>query len=105
MHLGSLFSGGFDKSINLKHILFNNNVHESVGGQATNAKKINFKLLSKAMGYRKYYYLSKKQNIKNLKKFLNEKSYSFLEVVTDEGVNNNLPRPKDLIKIKKKFIN
>ena len=64
MHLGSLFSGGFDKSINLKHILFNNNVHESVGGQATNAKKINFKLLSKAMGYRKYYYLSKKQNIK-----------------------------------------
>jgi phosphonopyruvate decarboxylase len=106
MHMGSLFSGGFNKNINLKHILFNNNVHESVGGQSTNAKKINFKLLSKSLGYKKYYKLSKNQNIKKIiKKFLNEKCYSFLEVITDESSDNNLPRPKDLIKIKLKFIN
>ena len=106
MHMGSLFSGGFDKNINLKHILLNNNSHESVGGQSTNAKKINFKLLSRGLGYRKYYKLSRKQNIKKIiKKFLNEKCYSFLEVVTDESTDNNLPRPKDLINIKQKFIN
>ena len=64
MHMGSLFSGGFNKNINLKHILFNNNAHESVGGQTTNAKKINFKYLSKALGYKKYFKLSKNQNIK-----------------------------------------
>jgi len=64
MHMGSLFTGGFNKNINLKHILFNNNAHESVGGQSTNAKKINFKLLSKSLGYKKYYKLSKNQNIK-----------------------------------------
>ena len=105
MHMGSMFSCGFDKSINLKHILLNNNSHESVGGQSTNANKINFKFLSKALGYEKYYNLSKKKNInKILKKFLNEKSYSFLEVITDKSFNHNLPRPKDLIKIKKEFI-
>tara|TARA_Y100000389_G_C17454678_1_gene517288 strand:+ start:1686 stop:2789 length:1104 start_codon:yes stop_codon:yes gene_type:complete len=106
MHMGSLFSGGFNKNINLKHILFNNNAHESVGGQSTNAKKINFKLLSKSLGYKRYYKLSKNQNIKKIiKKFLNEKCYSFLEVIADESTDNNLPRPKDLIKIKLKFIN
>tara|TARA_X000000950_G_scaffold245273_1_gene301987 strand:+ start:283 stop:909 length:627 start_codon:yes stop_codon:yes gene_type:complete len=106
MHMGSLFSGGYDKNINLKHILFNNNTHESVGGQPTDAKKINFKLLSKSLGYKKYYKLLKNQNInKTIKKFLNEKCYSFLEVVTNESNDKNLPRPKNLIKIKKNFIN
>jgi len=106
MHMGSLFSGGFNKNINLKHILFNNNAHESVGGQSTNAKKINFNLLSKSLGYKSYYKLSKKQNIRKIiKKFLNDKSYSFLEVITDASTDNNLPRPKDLINIKQKFIN
>ena len=106
MHMGSLFSGSYNKNTDLKHILLNNNAHESVGGQPTNAKKINFKLLSKSLGYKKYYKLSENQNIKKIiKNFLNEKCYSFLEVVTNESTDKTLPRPKDLIKIKKNFIN
>lgn len=106
MHMGSLFSGGFNKDINLKHILFNNNSHESVGGQSTGAKKINFKLLSQSLGYKYYYKVSKNENIeKTLKKFLNQKGYSLLEVITDKSNEKNLPRPKNLIKIKQNFIN
>ena len=41
MHLGPMFSCGFNKNLNIKHILINNNSHESVGGQITGANKIN----------------------------------------------------------------
>ena len=33
MHMGSLTTIGYYKNENLVHILFNNNRHESVGGQ------------------------------------------------------------------------
>ena len=45
---------GFFGNQNFKHVLFNNNAHESVGGQTTNARRINFEKLSKSMGYKKY---------------------------------------------------
>ena len=45
MHLGSLVSIGKIGGKNFKHILFNNNSHESVGGQTTNIEKLNIKKL------------------------------------------------------------
>ena len=38
-----------------------------------------------------------------LKKFLNSKGPSFLEVLISTGSMNNLSRPRDLIKIKNSF--
>ena len=46
MHMGSLRTIGFFGNTNFKHILLNNNSHESVGGQTTNASKINFNNLT-----------------------------------------------------------
>ena len=47
MHLGSLRTNGFFAKNNFKHIILNNNSHESVGGTETTAKTINFKFLAK----------------------------------------------------------
>ena len=105
MHLGSMFSCGFDKKINLKHILLNNNSHESVGGQVTGARKINFQKLTKSLGYKNYFRISKKKDIKNvLKKLLKSKESSFLEVLINSKFSKNLPRPKNLLDIKNNFI-
>ena len=42
MHMGSLAINGTSNSKNFKHIILNNGSHESVGGQPTAGKKINF---------------------------------------------------------------
>ena len=105
MHMGSLRTIGFFANTNFKHILLNNNSHESVGGQTTNANKINFNDLTKSLGYKNFFKISKAKKIKFIiKKFLKCKGPSFLEVKISEGTINNLSRPKNLIKIKKQFM-
>jgi len=105
MHLGSLATIGFFGKRNFKHILFNNNAHESVGGQPTNVKKINFEKLSKSLGYKKYFIINNKTHLKSkLKVFLKSKGPVFLEVLISQGTVKNLMRPKNLKNIKKKFM-
>lgn len=105
MHLGSMFTAGFNEKLNIKHILLNNNSHESVGGQTTNAEKIDFRKLSKSLGYKNYFKISNEKNLNiNLKKFLDIKKSSFLEVIIQKKLDLKLPRPKNLLAIKKKFI-
>lgn len=104
MHLGSLVScSAYLK--NFKYILLNNNSHESVGGQTTNAQFINFKRLSKSLGFTNYLKLENQNDIKNkIKKFLNLKRKVFLEVKIKTGSIKNLIRPKNFLKIKKDFL-
>ena len=105
MHLGSLRTIGYNKNKQFKHILFNNNAHESVGGQSTNAEGINFKSLVKSVGYKNYFKISKKIDLKkNIKKFIKTKGPSFLEVKIKNGSLKNLSRPKNLLQIKKMFM-
>ena len=54
MHMGSLGIIGKNSKGNFIHFLFNN-THESVGGQPTIGKEINFESLSVSLGYRKYF--------------------------------------------------
>ena len=105
MHLGSIRTAGFLGNKNFKHVLLNNNSHESVGGQSTNAKGINFKNLFKSVGYKKYFSISNINTIskKIIKKFLISSGPSILEVIIDNGTIKKLERPKNLIKIKNKF--
>ena len=55
MHLGTLRTIGYLKNKNFKHIILNNNSHESVGGQPTYAKDINFKNISSGLGYKNFF--------------------------------------------------
>ncbi len=106
MHLGATRTIGVTKEKGFKHILLNNNSHESVGAQPTYAAGVNFKDLSKSIGYKNYFQISKKIGIlKKIKKFISVKGPSLLEVKIRNGSLKNLSRPKNLVKIKNKFMN
>lgn len=68
MNLGSLVTIGSLKPRNLVHVIFDNHVHESTGGQPTNSKKINFTELGRSVNYTVQNVSSKKQLILILKK-------------------------------------
>ena len=105
MHLGSIKTAGTFASKNFKYILLNNNIHDSVGGQSTYANQINFEKLSNSLGFKKYYSIKDNQNLKKtLKQFLSGNSLKFLEVKVTNSKIKNLPRPKNLIKIKNQFM-
>ena len=106
MHLGSLNLVNYLKPKNLKHIIFNNNAHESVGGQDTYFDLIDLKKLSKSFGYNNFNILNSKKNLKKeINKFLKKNGPSFLEVKIDNGSLKKLSRPKSLKSIKENFIN
>ena len=105
MHLGSIKTAGTFANKNFKYILLNNNSHDSVGGQNTYANNVNFEKLSKSLGFKKFYSIKDEVNLKkNIKTFLSEKKLSFLEVKISNSRIKKLPRPKNLIKIKKLFM-
>ena len=53
-----------------------------------------------------YYYANNNSNFKKtLKRFLNSKGPSFFEIITDSISLKDLTRPKNLIDIKKNFLN
>ena len=105
MHMGSLANVGNFAEKNYKHIVLNNYGHESVGGQKTFSEKINFKFIVKGMGYKKYFLLDKTKDIKKIiNKFLVSNGPCLLEVIITQKSMNNLLRPKNFHKIKKKFM-
>jgi len=105
MHLGSMANVGFYGNKNFKHIVLNNNCHESVGGQKTNMEKVKLKQISLGLGYKNYSLLSSENKIiSTLKNFLTKKGPSLLEVKIQTGSINNLSRPKNLIVVKNNFM-
>lgn len=105
MHLGSIKTAGTFASKNFNYILLNNNSHNSVGNQTTYADNIDFKKLCESLGFRKFYSIKNKINLKKkLKKFLSSNSLSFLEVKVGNSKIKKLPRPSNLIKIKNQFM-
>ena len=105
MHLGSIKTAGTFAKKNFKYILLNNNSHDSVGGQTTYSNDIDFKKLSNSLGFKRYYSIKDKNNLKkNIKKFLSSTELGFLEVKVGNNRIKNLPRPSDLIKVKNKFL-
>ena len=105
MHLGSIKTAGTFADKNFKYVLLNNNTHDSVGGQNTHADDIDFQKLSKSIGFKKFYSINNKNNLKkNIKKFLSDDELAFLEVKVTNSKIKKLPRPTDLIKIKNQFM-
>ncbi len=94
MHMGSLSVIGDIGPKNFYHILINNESHESVGGQSTSAKNINFSDLVKANNYKKTYKTSTEADlVTSLSTFSNLTGPSFLEVKVSLGHRKKLGRP------------
>ena len=97
------FFGSFQPK-NLIHIIFDNNLHESTGGQPTNTKKIRLEKIGKATNYKVFKTKSKKQILKVLKNISNF-SKPIMIVVDVEKSNVKSKRISlSPSKIKKRFM-
>ena len=105
MHLGALSILRNFNSPNFKYILIDNESHESIGVQPISINKIDFKKLSESLGFKNFYLIESKNEIKKkVNQFLKSKGPSFLHVKIKIGSIKNLPRPKDFISIKRNFM-
>ncbi len=96
MHLGSLAITGQARCTNLKHIVFNNGVHGSVGGQPTVAFDINIPEIARSCGYK---YVSSVDSDIALKisteALIQVSVLSFLEVRVNSDSRSDLIRPSE----------
>ena len=104
MHMGSLTTSALQN--NIVHIVFNNNAHESVGGQKTSAEHVRFYKLASILGYKSTKYCKNKVDLKNAisKGIISNKSF-FIEILCKKGHRKNISRPKEKMHfLKEKFI-
>ena len=94
MHLGSLTSIASLKPKNFRHILMNNEVHESVGGQKTAAKELDMTAIVNSLGSSKIFKAETASDL-DLKfiDFISCPGPSFLEVKIRPGSREDLGRP------------
>jgi phosphonopyruvate decarboxylase len=107
MHAGGPALIGAITPSNFRHIVINNGVHDSVGGQSISTPSLCFTELAESMGYKKILSLSKCSELENkLQHFLNCSTLGFMEIKTRPGYREDLSRP-DITPIenKKEFIN
>ena len=104
MHMGSMALIGNKSLNNFKHILFNNGQHESVGGQKTPTKNLDFKKISLGFGYKNYFFSNSILSFKRkYNKFIKSKGPSFFEIKINSGTLKNLPRPEKFQNVKNFF--
>ena len=68
MNLGSLITIGITKPKNLVHVVFDNNSHESTGGQPTATNKIQLGKIAKSANYKVFQVKTKNQLVKVFQK-------------------------------------
>ncbi|MDC1050732.1 phosphonopyruvate decarboxylase [Candidatus Marinimicrobia bacterium] len=94
MHLGSLSSIAAQKPKNFYHILINNEVHESVGGQETAIKHIDILSIINANHYNIVNTVSSRSELlKSIGNFIDKSGPNFLEIKVKPGSRKDLGRP------------
>lgn len=107
MHMGSLAINGTSGTNNIIHILLNNGLHESVGGQPSVGYKIDFNKIAKACGYETYHKKITSQDELNhaLRNRANTNKNLFLNVYVSPGINSKFSSLNiNHIKSKEKFM-
>jgi thiamine pyrophosphate-dependent acetolactate synthase large subunit-like protein len=81
MNLGSLVTIGSLQPRNLIHIIFDNKIHESTGGQPTQSKKINISKIAKMTNYTIFSVKTKKSLENILKKIQKSKGPILIHIL------------------------
>ena len=104
MNLGSLTTIGSQKPKNLIHVIFDNSIHESTGGQPTNSKNIKIQNLAKACNYQVFF--AKTENkIKTIFQSLKHTTGPVMIVVQITKSDNISPRVEPTpIEIRNRFM-
>lgn len=94
MHMGAFATAGKSCLRNFKHILINNAIHDSVGGQPTGAHSIDFPAIASACGYRAAESVCAADEIEPALRRLRElDGPNFLEIKALPGARADLGRP------------
>merc|ERR1719343_1115003 len=94
MHMGSMVSLGVSGLKNLKHILINNAVHDSVGGQPTGGENVDFAKIARGCGYKSASTVTQAAEIDAaLQKLKETEGPAFLEIQVLPGARADLGRP------------
>lgn len=93
MHMGSLATNGRYQPKNLIHIVLNNGVNESVGGQKSSGQVINLTAIAKDCGYETIpaFVESKEDLQKAVKQLADNNHLSFLDVHVRQGIRKDMP--------------
>jgi phosphonopyruvate decarboxylase len=92
MRMGALATIGYERPLNLVHVVLDNECHESTGGQSTVSHSIDFCAIAAACGYPRVHKVADAQALRALLSG-NEKELSFIHVKMLPGVPDDLPRP------------
>tara|TARA_B110000444_G_scaffold161370_1_gene150801 strand:- start:289 stop:1425 length:1137 start_codon:yes stop_codon:yes gene_type:complete len=103
MHLGALSTSA--KISNIIHVVFNNDSHDSVGGQKTASSGAEYHKIAKLIGYKYSKRVKDKKSLNSaISSILKNKKSSFLEIICTKGSRSNLSRPeKNMLTYKKMF--
>ena len=94
MHMGSLAIIGSQKPSNLKHVVFNNGAHDSVGGQPTAGFELDLPQIAEACGYRLALKAETSDTIRTGLAALREaEGPALLEIRVNKGARADLGRP------------
>jgi phosphonopyruvate decarboxylase len=94
MHMGGLATIGATRVENLTHVVVNNGVHDSVGGQPTVGLEIDLCGIARACGYRTVLEADTRQDLlAALTRALSSVGPTFLEVRVQPGARPDLGRP------------
>lgn len=95
MRMGSLATNGCYGPPNMLHILLDNNMYESTGGQSTISHNVNFVEIAAACGYTKSIYVHNLEELESYMKIWKlDKSLTFLYIKIAKGSLEGLGRPK-----------
>ena len=104
MRMGNLATVGAYAGSNFQHLVLDNGVHESTGGQATVSRSLSLAGVASACGYRS---AEETVQMDQLRSFLNlDGGPRFLQVKTRTGVPKGLPRPNvSPVEVKERLMN
>lgn len=92
MRLGSLATIGYERPRNLRHMLLDNGVHESTGGQSTVSRSLDFCQIAAACGYARTARVTTATELAR-EVAADARGLSFVHVPICPGVQEKLPRP------------
>lgn len=94
MQMGALSTIGHYKPKNLYHIIFDNESHDSTGGQPTNSDTVNFEQVALACGYKAAKKVEKREDlIKAITELNQSEGPSIIIVKVNKGARKDLGRP------------
>ena len=90
MRMGNMATVGAHGGDNFYHLVLDNHVHESTGGQATVSTVVDFQKVAMACGYRS---VTSGAGYPDIGDFLQANAPAFMLIETSPGVPEGLPRP------------